>query len=319
MAVTEKNQYLGDLRPRQPEKYVVRPFVKWAGGKKQLLPEIHKRYPIMLGNEIKKYAEPFVGGGAVLFDVLSGFELDEVYISDVNKELITVYKTIRDCSLDLIAALSELEKEYVPSEKDAREELFYSKRKRYNEIKSTHSPDAVELSSLFIFLNRVCFNGLYRVNSRGDYNVPHGSNNNPRICDSKNIKNISSCLKKVEIVCGDYKQSSDFIDENTFVYFDPPYRPINQTSSFTAYTDNQFDDSNQEELAKYVKTLAERGAKIMVSNSDPKNYSDDDFFDVLYSDFIIERVPASRAINSDSKKRGKINELLIRNYEEILD
>jgi len=319
MALTEKKQYFGDLRPRQPEKYVVRPFVKWAGGKNQLLPGIHKRYPGKLGNEIFKYAEPFVGGGAVLFDVLSSFELDEVYISDVNKELITVYKTIRDRSEDLITSLSELEKEYVPSEKNVRDEFFYAKRQRYNEMKSSPAPDAVELSSLFIFLNRVCFNGLYRVNSRGDYNVPHGSYKNPKICDSKNIKNISSCLKNVEIVCGDYTKSSNFVDENTFVYFDPPYRPINQTSSFTAYTDNLFDDSDQEELAKYVKKLADRGAKIMVSNSDPKNFSDDDFFDKLYSDYIIERVPASRAINSDSKKRGKINELLIRNYEECLN
>ena len=319
MALTEKKQYFGDLRPRQPEKYVVRPFVKWAGGKNQLLPEIHRRYPIMLGNDIIKYAEPFVGGGAVLFDVLSSFELDEVYISDVNKELITAYKTIRDSSGDLITALSELEEEYVPSEKNVREELFYAKRQRYNEIKSALAPDAVELSSLFIFLNRVCFNGLYRVNSMGYFNVPHGSNNKPRICDGENIKNISFSLKKVEIVCGDYKKSSDFVDENTFVYFDPPYRPINQTSSFTAYTDNQFDDGDQIELAKYVITLADRGAKIMVSNSDPKNFSDDNFFDTLYSDFVIERVPASRAINSDGKKRGKINELLIRNYEEILN
>jgi len=315
MATTEKKQYTGDLRLRQPEKNVIRPFVKWAGGKKQLLPEIHKRYPKELGKNINKYAEPFVGGGAVLFDVLSNFELDEIYINDINKELIDTYTTIRDNSEDLIDTLLELEQKYLPLEKKAREELYYEKRERYNKIKSIRTPNKVELSSLFIFLNRICFNGLHRVNSKGEFNVPHGTYKNPRICDTDNIKNISSSLKNVEIACGDYRKSSSFIDENTFVYFDPPYRPINQTSYFTAYSENQFNDDEQKTLADYVKTIADVGAKTMVSNSDPKNYSDDDFFDVIYSGFIIERVSASRFINSDIKKRGKINELLIRSYE----
>ena len=314
MAPTGKTQYTGDLRLRQPERNVVRPFVKWAGGKNQLLPEIRKRYPGEFGEEINKYAEPFVGGGAVLFDVLSTFEIDSVYISDINKELIDTYKTIRDHSKEMIDVLSELEKKYLFSEKKAREELYYEKRQRYNEIKCTLGLDIVELSSLFIFLNRVCFNGLYRVNGKGDFNVPHGTHNNPRICDEENLKKISSSLKNVEIFCGDYKGSSSFVDENTFVYFDPPYRPIKDTSSFTAYANNGFNDNDQIELAEYVKTLANCGAKIMVSNSDPKNFSDDDFFDNIYSGFNIERVPATRLINADSEKRGKINELLITNY-----
>lgn len=314
MTPTGKKQYAGDLRLRQPEKNIVHPFVKWAGGKNQLLPEIRKRYPKEFGKEINKYAEPFVGGGAVLFDVLSNYEIDSVFISDINKELVATYKTIRDYSKEMIEALSELEHKYLLSEKNAREELYYETRQRYNEIKCTSNLDAVELSSLFIFLNRVCFNGLYRVNSKGDFNVPHGTYKNPRICDKENLKSISLSLKNVEIVCGDFKESSSFVDENTFVYFDPPYRPIKETSSFTAYANNGFNDDDQKELAEYVKTLANRGAQVMVSNSDPKNYSDDEFFDIVYSGFNIERVPATRLINADSKKRGSINELLITNY-----
>ncbi|WP_048113873.1 DNA adenine methylase [Candidatus Methanoplasma termitum] len=306
---------MGDLRLCQQKKIVLRPFIKWAGGKNQLLPEIQKRYPKELGKDINKYAEPFVGGGAILFDIVTSYDLDKIYISDVNKELIATYKAIRDNPEKIIEILSELEKQYLSMEESDREEFFYKKRQRYNEVKKDENADETELPALFIFLNRVCFNGLYRVNSKGDFNVPHGSYKNPKICDKDNLKNISSSLKNIEIVCGEYDLSKDFIDEHTFVYFDPPYRPINQTSSFTSYTDCSFNDDDQKGLADYAKVLSEKGAKVMVSNSDPKNYSDDGFFDELYSDFNIERIPATRMINSNAEKRGKINELLITNYK----
>lgn len=297
----------------------VKPFIKWAGGKGQLLPEIRKVYPKELGKNIKKYAEPFIGGGAVLFDVLSRYDLDEVYISDINKELINTYRIIRTHPDELISMLKELEKEHLSYDGTGRKEYYYKNRNRYNELKQSYKGEpCVELAALFIYLNKTCFNGLYRVNSDGLYNTPAGSYKNPLICDEKNIRNVSKALQKVRIVCGDYKESLGFIDENTFVYFDPPYRPLTETASFTAYTEGLFSDENQRELAEYVSVLSEKGAKVAISNSDPKNTNkDDNFFDDLYSEQHVDRVSATRAINSKGSGRGKISELLITNYEVV--
>lgn len=294
----------------------VKPFVKWAGGKGQLLSEIRKVYPPELGVSIKKYAEPFIGGGAVLFDVLSKYDLDEVYISDINKELINVYRTIKEKPNELLEILEELQTEHLSRGDDERKEFFYKNRDRYNELKISYDGSLdVELAALFIYLNKTCFNGLYRVNSRGLYNTPSGTYKNPLICDRDNIINVSKYLQKVKIVCGDYKESIDFIDGDTFVYFDPPYRPLTETASFTAYTEGLFNDENQRELAQYVRALSDKGAKVAVSNSDPKNSnSEDEFFDELYKDQNIARISANRAINSKGTGRGKINELLITNY-----
>lgn len=294
----------------------IHPVVKWAGGKGQLIEEIERKYPIRLGNGINKYAEPFIGGGAVLFDILSKYDLDEVYISDINAELINMYIQIKDNVDELIRLLNVYQEEYLPLNMDDRAAYFYVKRDRYNElIQNGHSKDTVESAALFIFLNRTCFNGLYRVNRKGLYNVPSGKYKNPRICDEDNLRAVSDALKKVTIVCGDYRESADFIDNNTFVYFDPPYRPLTETSSFTSYTENEFDDKSQIELAEYVQLLTERGASVVVSNSDPKNVSpDDDFFDTLYSMQFINRISANRMINSNGAGRGKISELLISNY-----
>ena len=172
-----------------------------------------------------------------------------------------------------------------------------------------------EIASLFIFLNRTCFNGLYRVNSKGEYNVPIGSYKAPLICDEDNLRQVSQALSRVQIVCGDYRNSNFFVDSNTFVYFDPPYRPLNATSNFTAYTENAFDDKSQSELAEYIQELSDRGAYVLASNSDPKNINpEDDFFDDLYSRMRIMRISASRMINSNASSRGKISELLISSY-----
>lgn len=294
--------------------YSIKPFLKWAGGKGQLIDIISKKYPEGLGHDIRKYAEPFVGGGAVLFNVLSNFELDEVYISDTNAELIGTYKALRDDVDALISLLTTIQNEYIPLNNDPRKEYYYSMRNRFNELKS-QGEISTEMASLFIFLNRTCFNGLYRVNSKGEYNVPMGSYKMPLICDEKNLRQVSKALLNVTIVCGDYLQSNDFIDSNTFVYFDPPYRPINSTSSFTAYTKNAFDDMAQEKLAEYILRLSDRGAYVVASNSDPKNTDpNDDFFDYLYSKLNISRISASRMINSKGSSRGEISELLICNY-----
>ncbi|MDD4096121.1 MAG: DNA adenine methylase [Oscillospiraceae bacterium] len=304
------------LRPVQGKNLSIRPFVKWAGGKGQLLDEIRKEYPSELGKSITKYAEPFVGGGAVLFDVLSKYQLKSVYISDTNAELINTYKMVRDNVNKLLEELSDLKDKYVPMNDAERHELYYEKRERFNELKMNGNRKTdIEKAVLFVFLNKTCFNGLYRVNRKGQFNVPIGAYKKPLICDEDNLRNISKALSNVEIVGADYRESKRFIDDNTFVYFDPPYRPLTETASFTAYTESLFDDAAQRELAEFVAELDKKGAKVVVSNSDPKNSNtDDDFLDRLYSRHRIRRVEASRMINCNSEMRGKISELLIANY-----
>ena len=291
-----------------------KPFLKWAGGKGQLLTEIGKYYPFAKKKHIKKYAEPFVGGGAVLFDVLNKHTVDEVYISDINAELINTYITIRDNSDELISRLKAMESDYLAKDADARKKAYLEARARFNALKRDGIRDA-EAASLMIFLNRTCFNGLYRVNKAGDYNVPMGAYKNPQICNEDNLLNVSKKLQNANIVCGDYKDSASFIDDKTFVYFDPPYRPLTKTANFTSYTEQLFDDNKQLELANFVQDLDNKGALIVISNSDPKNTDENDnFFDDAYSKQNIRRVAANRMINRNSDARGKINELLITNF-----
>ena len=300
------------------EKIECKPFIKWVGGKGQLLPEISKLYPVELGKTINKYAEIFIGGGAVLFDILNKYKLDEVYISDKNLELINTYETIRDNVDILIKSLKEMEEEYIPLDDESRKVYYYEKRQEYNNLKINIEENNIEKASLFIFLNKTCFNGLYRVNKKGEFNVPMGAYKNPKICDKENLKNVSMALKNVKIIYADYRESESFIDEKTFVYIDPPYRPLNTSSSFTSYTENDFSDKEQIELAEYINDLNKKGAKIVLSNSDPKNNDiDDNFFDELYKNYNINRVKATRMLNSNASLRGAINELLITNYKKI--
>lgn len=302
-------------RYNKSEEKTVKPFLKWAGGKGQLLKEIESYYPFN-NSQITKYAEPFVGGGAVLFDILSKYELEEIYISDINTELINTYRIIRDDLEPLIDALYKMQNDFVPLNTDKRKMYYLQKRERFNDLKVNGNESVnIEKAALMIFLNKTCFNGLFRVNKKGLFNVPMGAYKNPLICDENNLRAVSKKLQKVTIVCGDYKESADFIDENTFVYFDPPYRPITDTASFTAYTENLFNDSEQVELAKFVDEMHKKGAKIVISNSDPKNSNtEDDFFDKIYASHKIKRVEATRMINCNSEARGKIKELLISNY-----
>ena len=294
---------------------IAHPFVKWAGGKSQLLPEIRKHYP----QQLKKYCEPFVGGGAVLFDVLQKCHPEEVLINDVNPELINLYSKIQKNCAQLLDALSFLQEEYLLTPKDERKALYLSKRARYNHlILEKNSENDLEKSALFIYLNKTCFNGLYRVNAKGLFNVPFNNAVNPPICDSENLEACSKLLQRVQIQSGDYSACRDFIDDNTFVYLDPPYRPLTQTAAFTSYSENHFSDKEQIELGNFINDISAKGAKILASNSDPKNVNaEDNFFDDLYSNFEIERVSASRMINSNSKKRGAISELLINNIATV--
>ena len=292
----------------------VKPFLKWVGGKTQLLNKIKEYYPF--DNKITKYAEPFVGGGAVLFDVLNNYELESIYISDTNAELINAYKIIKEHPEELINQLYYLELSYHALNSEPRKAYYLKMRNRFNKLQLGSSiKDDIEKAVLMIFLNKTCFNGLYRVNKKGKFNVAMGDYNNPVICDDDNILAISEKLQNIELVTGDYKQSLDFIDEHTFAYFDPPYRPLTNTANFLSYVKEHFDDSKQIELKNFIDLLTEKGAKVLISNSDPKNADpDDNFFDELYSAYKIERIGARRSINSDGEKRGKVSELLIFNF-----
>ena len=295
---------------------VVKPFIKWAGGKSQLLPDIRNNYPKELGKTISKYCEPFVGGGAVLFDVISNYKLDEILINDINAELINTYFHIKNHLDELITELLKLQDIFLSLDSENRKEFYYNKRNRFNHLK-INGDEAVniEKAALFIFINKTCFNGLFRVNKQGLFNVPMGSYKNPQICDINNLINISQFLQNVKIKCGDYKECLDFIDESTFVYIDPPYRPITQTASFTSYTTTNFNDKEQYELGSFVDVITQRNAKVIISNSDPKNANiEDDFFDDLYANYKISRVYAKRMINCNGESRGDIKELLISNY-----
>lgn len=292
-----------------------KPFMKWAGGKGQLLSAIHPYYPFEKGR-VRRYAEPFVGGGAVLFDILNKYALDEVYISDTNSELINAYHVIRDDVESLIDVLSNMQIEFLPMVQEERKAYYVLKRDRFNTLKQEKSCiNSLEKAALLIFLNRTCFNGLFRVNKKGMFNVPMGAYKSPTICDANNLRTVSEKLNRVTIHCGDYHDAEGFIDERTFVYIDPPYRPISATASFTAYSENAFGDEAQRELAEFVSEMHRKGAMILVSNSDPTNYGNqDDFFDAIYAAYTIRRVEATRMINSDSTARGKIRELLISNF-----
>lgn len=306
-----------DARRSKPIKKTgsARPFVKWAGGKGQLLEVLKSNLPKGIGTKITKYAEPFVGGGALLFDLLSEYAFKEVYINDNNKELINTYLVIKDCCGELIQTLADMQNKYSSCESnEEKQAYYYEQRERYNTL-SLNDDTRIEKAALFIFINRTCFNGLYRVNRKGCYNVPFGKHSNPTICDTENLLKTSEVLQNVIMRSCDYHDVLSFVDENTFVYIDPPYRPLNATSGFTSYTEEQFNDQNQIELADMYKEISSVGARVMLSNSDPHNVDENDnFFDDLYADFTILRVEASRVINSKASSRGKIKELLIKNY-----
>ena len=295
----------------------VKPFVKWAGGKSSLIPQLTKYFPFELKNgQIEKYVEPFVGGGAVLIDILQKYDVKQAYAFDINKDLINCYNVIKYKVEDLIQKLDKKEKEFLALDKDERQKYFYDIRTEYNSYLLNNEID-VKRASEFIFLNRTCFNGLYRVNKNGKFNVPCGKYKNPTICDSNNLRNLSKLLKNVVFAYGDYKESEKLVDENTFVYFDPPYRPLSVTSGFTSYTKEDFNDEDQKELAKYYNKLNLKNAKLMLSNSNPKNTNENDnFFEKIYKGFNINEVSAKRMINANAKGRGEISELLITNYEE---
>jgi len=293
-----------------------KPFLKWAGGKGQLLQQLSEHLPGCINNEPFTYIEPFVGGGAMLFFMLQRFgNIRKAVINDVNEDLILTYCTIRDDVEPLIERLQRLEHEYLSiDDQKGRSALFYEVRERYNQ----HEGDTLYRVSLLIFLNKTCFNGLYRVNTKGRFNVPFGRYANPTICNADVLRADSQLLQSahLEICQGDFSQTIQYTEGLTFVYLDPPYRPLDATSSFTAYAKSDFNDDDQRKLANFCHHLSERGCLWMQSNADcsAKN-PDDTFFEDLYADYHIHRVHASRFINANPCKRGKLTELLIKNYE----
>lgn len=288
-----------------------RPFIKWVGGKTQLLPAIQEALSPFPDGALSNYVEPFVGGGAVAFSVLGGTKFDRAHLNDINVRLVNTYCVVRDDVEALIKHLAEMEAEYLSTEDKAA--YYYAARDRYNSL--SDDADAVELAQLFIFLNKTGFNGLHRVNRGGKFNVPFGKRLRPTICDTVTLTSASQALANVEVTVGDYRDTLGFVGRGTLLYLDPPYRPLSTTASFNSYAKDIFGDEQQRELARFVRDADMLGAKIIISNSDPKNTdASDDFFDDLYAGFNIQRVSARRAVNSDGAKRGKINELLITNF-----
>lgn len=292
-----------------------KPFLKWAGGKGQLLSTINQVLPLdFLNGSIKTYIEPFIGSGAVLFMMLGKFpSIKTAIINDINPDLTTAYNTIKASPQKLIKSLYKIQEEfYTFTNEEDRKKFYLDKRAEFNQ----RNNNEITNTSLLIFLNRTCFNGLYRVNSKGLFNVPFGKYTNPKICDERNILAVSDTLKKVTIINGDFFGTLEYADKYSFVYLDPPYKPISKTSSFNAYASESFDDAQQIRLAEFCGELDKIKSKWLLSNSDPNNYeSDNTFFDKLYHSYTINKVLAKRNINSKGEKRGHISELLINNFE----
>lgn len=291
-----------------------KPFIKWVGGKGQLLEQLDALLPADFDTEEDvTYIEPFVGGGAMLFYMLQQYpNISRAVINDVNPDLITCYRTVRDMPEELIASLSDIQNAYnALSTEEARKDFYLAARDRYNE----KSLGPIENTTKFFFLNRTCFNGLYRVNKKGLFNVPFGKYTNPQIYDPVTIRKDSELLQHVEILNGDFESTFDYAQNSTLFYFDPPYRPLSDTSSFNDYAKESFNDEAQIRLKHFCDLIHAAGFHFMLSNSDCKGKNEtDNFFDVLYGEYHIERVWASRSINSNPSKRGKLTEILVHNY-----
>ncbi|MBT3169414.1 MAG: DNA adenine methylase [Candidatus Cloacimonetes bacterium] len=292
---------------------IAKPFLKWAGGKTQLINKIKEQIPPNIINNQFTYIEPFVGSGAVLFWMLEQFpKLERAIINDINKDLTNSYLTIKNNVQDLITILKKWEAEYhkLSDNEELKKKYYYDKRTLFN----LRNSNQTKQSALFIFLNRTCFNGLFRVNKKNEFNVPIGSYRKPQICNTKNLLAVSEVLQRVEILNGDYSNTLKFASENTFFYFDPPYKPLSETSSFNSYAKDKFDDNEQIRLKEFCEILDNQNHQWILSNSDVKGKDvNNNFFDNLYASFNILRVNARRSINANPDKRGKLTELLITN------
>jgi DNA adenine methylase len=304
-----------------------KPFLKWAGGKAQLLPQFEAHFPAELAaGKIDTYIEPFLGGGALFLhiaqrSIAQSRAFKHVYLTDINPELILVYSVVQRDPTGLITQLAQHQQSYNARDEEGRAAYFYQVREQYNSQRAAIRFDRytnawVTRAAAMIFLNKTCFNGLFRVNAKGEFNVPFGRYKNPTIYDAENLARVSALLQNAELRVAPFDACEQWVTPDTFVYFDPPYRPISATSSFTSYARDRFDDSAQIALARFFAHLhRQHGAKLMLSNSDPTRLNQhDNFFHNHYRGFNIRQVWASRMINSQANKRGKIPELLITNY-----
>lgn len=291
-----------------------KPFLKWAGGKTQLLSTIDKFLPDFFPTQKDvTYIEPFVGGGAMLFFMLQKYpNIKRAVINDINSHLINTYKVIKENPYSLIDFLKGLQSTFKKiKDYDGQKKFYLDIRRSFNE----GGLSDIEEAAYMIFLNRTCFNGLYRENSKGAFNVPFGKYDNPNICDESLLLIDSQLLQKVEILNGDFSITESHVNGNSLIYLDPPYRPLNATSNFNSYVKESFNDDEQRRLKAFFASLTEKGCSVLLSNSDCKVYNEKDtFFDELYKDYFIERVYAKRNINANASKRGILTELLIRNY-----
>ena len=289
-------------------------FLKWAGGKRQLIPTIQTALPATLSKEAGlTYVEPFIGGGAVLFWILQHYpNIRRAVINDINPDLATAYRVVQQRPEELIHALRVVEEFYhaLPTEA-ARRTYFEELRAEFN-----HRPLApLRNTVVLIFLNRTCFNGLYRVNSKGGFNVPFGRYDRPSICNPGTLRAASVLLARVTILNGDFAQVLPHVPANSIFYLDPPYKPLSKTALFNAYATETFDDASQGRLAAFCRTLDAQGHRWLLSNSDMRNTNEaDSYFDDLYAGFAMRRIQAKRTINSKADGRGHISELLINNY-----
>ncbi len=300
---------------------VARPFVKWVGGKGQLLSQIDANLPPqVLNGELSTYVEPFVGGGALFFHLAQKYPVSKFVLADNNSDLILAYWTIRERVGSLIVFLHDLQTQYLKLSEKRRQDHYYKVRDCFNEQKALinlrqFSEAWIERTAQFIFLNKTCFNGLFRVNSSGLFNVAFGRYDSPKICDADNLTRVSHLLKRAEILLGDFEDVLPHTSSDSFVYLDPPYRPLTETANFTAYSASTFTQLDQQRLANFCQTVGSKGAKVLISNSDPANVDPSDrYFTENYPGFRMVRAEANRMVNCKADRRGKINELLIMNY-----
>ena len=300
--------------PPPSRERAARPFLKWAGGKSQLVPELVARAP----RHIDTYYEPFIGGGAMFFALAGDSTLAprRAVLNDANRELVTVYEVIRDDLPRLIARLEALATPYLAAGAEERAERYYAERARTPD-------DRVDTAARFVFLNKTCFNGLYRVNRRGEFNVPHGRYLAPRILDEPTLRAASAALRGVAVEHGDFEVVTEAAKPGDFVYFDPPFEPLSKTSSFTGYTEGAFDRREQVRLKWLFDDLTDRGVPAMLSNSPAEwlvgIYEGEralmiDAAEDQQPGYHLERIPARRAINSRGDRRGVIDELIVTNY-----
>ena len=274
-----------------------KPFVKWAGGKRQLISVLSENLPKTMGT----YFEPFLGGGALLFHILSERNDQRCGISDLNSDLVLTYTTIRDKPEDLISSLKNHAKNY---QKDSKSYYYF--------VRESNPRSAIEKTSRLLFLNKTCFNGLYRVNSKGKFNVPLGKYTNPNIVNEDNIRSVSHVLqsRKISINCRDFESVLDDAKKGDLVYFDPPYQPVSDTSNFTSYTHKSFTVKDLKRLGDLCFQLNSKGCNVMLSNSNSPEV------EKLFTkkEWNIQKIEANRSINSNSRKRTGHYELLIKNY-----